>query len=71
MSLHRLYSSACHPFSICQLKNVWVKKKIKKNVWVVTSVIVVHFFLDLHHKHKLYKLRNTIDTAIKEAEDKN
>lgn len=37
----------------------------------MTSVIVVHFFfLDLHHKHKLYKLRNTVDTEIKEAEEK-
>lgn len=61
MLLHRLYSPACHPFSICHLKCV------SGDISHSSS----HFFLDLHHKHELDMLRHIVDTEIKETEEKN
>jgi len=60
MLLHRIYSSACHPFSKCHLK--CVSGDISHSTWYI--------FLDLHHKHKLDNLGNTVDKETKEVEEK-
>ena len=60
MLLHGLYSSAYHPSSVCHLK--CVSGDIRHSSWFF------FFFLDLHHRHKLDNLRNTVD---KETEEKN
>lgn len=58
MLLHRIYSSACHPFSKCQLKCV-----------SATSVIALICLFDLHQEIGIGS-GNTVEKETKEVEEK-